>query len=256
MEIFKLENGFTPCGNKLLEALIRSSFTLRELKVILTVLRFTHGFRREEAELSVRFISKATGIKFNHIGGIIENLKLKNILSYTRTGIYQQGRLIVLNKDFTSWNFNSSPKRNSSRLRNYIVPGSGTIIVPKSGTKKEIYKENINKVFTHWNSKNIINHKKLNVGIESKIHSVLNDFTCEEILTAIDNYNFILTDDEYYFKYKWTLKDFLQRGLEKFLDKETAAVNYLKHDGRQNTNNVIPLFDFNFKGQNNEQDGN
>ena len=85
---------------------------------------------------------------------------------------------------------------------------------------------------------------------------MLNDFTCEEILTAIDNYNFILTDDEYYFKYKWTLKDFLQRGLEKFLDKETAAGNYLKLEGWQNTNNVIPLFDFNFKGQNNEQDGN
>ena len=31
---------------------------------------------------------------------------------------------------------------------------------------------------------------------------------------------------EYYFDYKWTLVEFLQRGVEKFLDLEVAKSNY------------------------------
>jgi len=81
-------------------------------------------------------------------------------------------------------------------------------------------------VFNIWNSKNIIVHKKLNYEMKRAIDRALNEHSSEEITQAIDNYAEILKGEQYYFKYSWTLKDFLRRGLEKFLDLEVAKNNY------------------------------
>jgi phage replication O-like protein O len=248
--------GFTKIDNELFEAILRSDFSLRELKVIFTVIRFTCGFQRDEAELSLRFIAKTTGIKYQHVGGTIEDLKLKNVLFSALNCNHKQGRNITLNNDYSTWNSDSARKGYSNQRSYGLVPEKVTVTVTKTVTKKDIYKENINKVFTHWNSKNIIKHKQLNDGIERKINSALKSFTVEEIITAIDNYYLILNGDDYFFKYKWTLSDFLQRGLEKFMDKGTAESNYKKRDAvnKQNIFELNPLFNFKFRGHNDEQD--
>ncbi|MBD3282084.1 MAG: hypothetical protein GF387_00505 [Candidatus Portnoybacteria bacterium] len=58
-------------------------------------------------------------------------------------------------------------------------------------------------------------------------------YTTDEIRQAIDNYANILKDDKYYFKHKWILEDFLQRGFEKFLDKRIAESNYKKDNSEE-----------------------
>jgi len=138
------ENGFTSIANELLGEILKSDFTLRELKIILTVIRFTYGFNRKQAELSVRFISEATGIKFYHLSDSINTLVSKNVLTINDSDNHKQGRILKLNKDYETWNFESSQRMNSSQKRNGLVPESGTVRVPKSGTKKENNKENIN----------------------------------------------------------------------------------------------------------------
>jgi len=85
-------------------------------------------------------------------------------------------------------------------------------------------------IFRHWNSKNIIQHRKLTDKIKRAINGALKDYSEEEICQAIDNYAVILADDRYYWSYKWGLKEFLQRGLDKFLDFDVAAQNYRKDD--------------------------
>ena len=75
------ENGFTSIANELLEAILRSELTLRELKIVFTVIRFTYPlFNRKVAELAVRFIANGTGIQFNHVAKTINELEKKNIL--------------------------------------------------------------------------------------------------------------------------------------------------------------------------------
>ena len=90
--------------------------------------------------------------------------------------------------------------------------------------------ENINKdvkeIYKWWNEKKIITHQKLTDEIRNKIKTKLKDYSINQLKTAIDNYSIIVKDEQYFFKYKWTLKDFLQRGIEKFLDLETAKSNY------------------------------
>ncbi|MCX6150174.1 MAG: hypothetical protein NTX22_06600 [Ignavibacteriales bacterium] len=84
-------------------------------------------------------------------------------------------------------------------------------------------------IFNFWNDKKIMVHKNLDSKTESKIKATLKDYNIEEIKTAIDNYNIILKSEDYYFTYKWTLKDFLSKGLENFIDLEIAKNNYKKN---------------------------
>jgi len=224
------ENGFTSIANELLGQILKSDFTLRELKIILTVIRFSYGFNRKQAELSVRFISEATGIKYHHISNSINTLIRKYVLTVNNSDNHKQGRVLKLNKDYETWNFDSYQKGNSYQKSNGSVTEKVTETVTEKVTKKENNKENINKrvsdLFDCWNEKNIIKHRKLTDSIKRKINSSLKDYSLEEIKTSIDNYTLILSSDDYYWTHKWTLIEFLQRGLEKFLDFNVAAENF------------------------------
>jgi len=81
-------------------------------------------------------------------------------------------------------------------------------------------------IFEHWNGKKILQHRKITDKLKRSINGALKDYSQEEICTAIDNYATILTDDKYYWTYKWGLHEFLQRGLDKFLNFEIASKNY------------------------------
>jgi hypothetical protein len=94
-------------------------------------------------------------------------------------------------------------------------------------SKKQQQKDKHEIIFEYWNNKQIIQHRKLTDKLIRALNGALNDYSEKEICTAIDNYAEILAEEKYYWSYKWGLKDFLSRGLEKFLDFEIAAKNYL-----------------------------
>ena len=130
------ENGHTQIANELYEAILIAPLTIREMKIVLTVIRYTYGFNRKEHELSVRFISNATGIKFQHIADSIKTLKAKNVITISESNKHKQGRIIKLNKDYETWVFNSSRKGDSSQKSDGSVPKRVTVRVPKRVTKK------------------------------------------------------------------------------------------------------------------------
>lgn len=145
------ENGFTSIANELLEAILKSDLSLRELKIVLCVIRFTYGFNRKSAELSLRFISTATNIQHHHVSKTIKILFDRNVLVINKNySVGKDSRVISLNKNYESWISDSSQKSNikievdSSQKSNIIVPKKVTIKVPKRVTKKE-KKENIKK---------------------------------------------------------------------------------------------------------------
>lgn len=138
------ENGGTIIANELYDVILKIPLTLRELKVLLTVIRFSYGFNRKHAELSLRFISKATHIRFHHISNSIKSLQEKNIITLLESSKHKQGRKIKLNKDYETWNFDSSPKGNSSQEGNGLVPKKVTDSSQK-GNKEIQVKYNLNK---------------------------------------------------------------------------------------------------------------
>jgi hypothetical protein len=94
--------------------------------------------------------------------------------------------------------------------------------------KNDRMKESLLNLFDYWNNKEIIQHRTITDKLKRKLNGSLRDYSTDEIKSAIDNYSFILNSEDYFFNYKWTLHDFLQRGLEKFIDLEVAKNNYRK----------------------------
>lgn len=121
-----------------------------------------------------------------------------------------------------------------------LYQGNGEQTETKTETKTETNNNdnNVNNIYTDifsfWNSKEIIKHKRLDNKTKMKIKSLLKEYSPEEIKNSIENYSLILNNPQhYFFTYKWTLKDFLSRGIDKFLDLEAAKTNYKKNQSNR-----------------------
>ncbi|MCO1599850.1 replication protein [Desulfosporosinus nitroreducens] len=234
---------FTRIANILLEKTAQLHLNGTQYSIILTVWRFTYGFQRREHELSITFIANATGTVGRVIKRELKSLIDRNILLVTKGSTKSESRTLKFNKDFETWieGTKKSPAEEGTNQSpgDQLVPWQGTKKSPEEGTKKtpnkeskENYKESIYIVFSHWNSKKIITHKSLNDKTYGHINARFEEgFSLEEILTAIDNYKIILSDNELYFwSYKWGLGDFMVRGLDKFKTESDPFSNYKKKD--------------------------
>ncbi|EOU1478339.1 helix-turn-helix domain-containing protein [Clostridium perfringens] len=87
--------------------------------------------------------------------------------------------------------------------------------------------QDIEEIFNYWNSKKIIKHNDLREDIKKAIKKAIKNYSIDEIKQAIDTYSEILKS-EYYFTYKWNLKDFLNRNnaISTFMEDGSNKANY------------------------------
>lgn len=100
---------------------------------------------------------------------------------------------------------------------------------PAIEIEEEVYKEErdiYTPILVHWNSCKIVEHKTTTPKIKTAINGALREYSQEEIISAISNYGKILRSAEYYFSYRWSLIDFLGRGLRKFVDAVDPFNNF------------------------------
>ncbi len=93
----------------------------------------------------------------------------------------------------------------------------------KKEDRKGIEKQ---RLFDLWNSLQLIQHRELTDHRTMVIMAALQHYTIEELCQAVVNYAKVLHGEEFFWDYRWTLEEFLNRGLEKFLDSEVAEANY------------------------------
>jgi len=75
------ENGYTAIANEIIENL--SKFTKisgMELRILLTVIRYTYGYNRKESELSLKFLAKAVNSSPRSVLRAIQKLEKLNML--------------------------------------------------------------------------------------------------------------------------------------------------------------------------------
>jgi len=88
-------------------------------------------------------------------------------------------------------------------------------------------------IFNHWNSKCIIQHRRITAEINKAISKTLADYPVIEVKELIDFYATILEpgvpepQKMYFWSYKWNLYEFLTRGVKKFDGQDTK--NFLKN---------------------------
>jgi len=146
------KKGFTKIDDRLLEMLYANdNLSKREIRVILAILRFTSGYNRIEAELSVRFLEQETGIRFHHVSETLKSLQKKGIISIKQSSTHKQKRLIGINyrndnQTVTSTgNGTVTPTGNGFESKKVTVPaqkGNGL----STGLYTTIYTTNINNI--------------------------------------------------------------------------------------------------------------
>ncbi len=176
-------------------------------EVLLQPGQFIFGSKKTANDLGQKWQSTYKRlVKLKNMG----NLKTQNKTHYTL--------VTVCNWDIYQGVKNENENQNENPSKTQV---KHTIINKK---KKNIYIV----IFDHWNTLKIIQHRKLTNKIKTKIKSALRDFSEEGIIKAIDNYSTVLLSDEYFFDYRWTLEDFLDRGLAKFVEEADPLSNFLK----------------------------
>lgn len=133
------ENGYTAIANELLEAICNSGFSAMELKVILTIARFTYGFSQKENEMSLGFI--ANFMKYKDRAGVsraVTRLIKANVIHLV--GTHGQSRVLSLNKDYDTWNLDCCRNNNSCQNGNRSVAKMATEVLSKQ--QQILYKEN------------------------------------------------------------------------------------------------------------------
>ena len=144
-------------------------------------------------------------------------------------------------------------KPNADNNKTFTVPSSST----SSSTSKETttntkIKDSLSvspteRIFAAWNSEKIIQHSQPSAKIKTKINAALKEgYTESAIICAIQNYSTVLRGPQFFFKYKWPLENFLQRGLKSFVPEATPLSNFLKDKGNGSkpatTEKGFPIF--------------
>lgn len=186
-----------------------------------------------------------------------KTLKDKNIISINKKGLpakyyYKVNEEVILSylttsgakfdttggvKSDTTINYNTSIYTNiyiKNKINNKLLCANTkfknkprTFFKLKPLTSKQLA---VVDIFNYWNSKEIIVHKQdyLKEPVVKIIKQSINSFGSELIKICIDRYKQILEDKAYFFKYKWSLKDFLSRkeGISSFLDDGSKWLSY------------------------------
>ncbi|MCF7953876.1 MAG: hypothetical protein K9K78_07355 [Spirochaetales bacterium] len=109
-----------------------------------------------------------------------------------------------------------------------------TDILQKTKETKEVYI----RILDHWNAMPALpSHTEKIFGKHfGKSHREEADaYGIDTVLKAIENYNAVLASPDHYFTHKWTLWDFIKRGLSKFIDAMHPLENYRNHQVESST---------------------
>jgi len=245
----QIENGYTMIANEIFEAMAKVKLSPTQYRILFVVWRYTYGFKRHEHELSLSFISAATGCDKRQIQRELKSLEGKKIIiQKIKSGSY---RIISFNKNYDVWGIGETTIGETTIGETTIGETVNTTIGETVNTTigetvnqerkiKESIKENsVTVIFNHYISKNIINHKKITSSMRTSIKTRLKDHTVEDLIKAIDNYSIVYKSEEHWFTHKYPLADFMKdRGLSKFLDEADPLNNFANKKKNQNINQI------------------
>jgi len=96
----QVEDGYIQIANELIDAIISYPFKNSELKIVLTIIRKTYGWKKKKDRLSFLQISKLSRISIRHTKRVMKRLVLDNVILKEKIA---NNNILGLNKDYYSW---------------------------------------------------------------------------------------------------------------------------------------------------------
>jgi len=96
------DKNWTKVHNSILELLATSSFTARELRCLLFLLRMTYGYQCKESSISLTEWEQGTKLKRGHVNTTLKELVARNVITKAETG-KRSAPVWSFNKYFEQW---------------------------------------------------------------------------------------------------------------------------------------------------------
>lgn len=96
----QLEHGHVRIANELFDAIVRTDFSKRQLRVLLFIIRKTYGFGKKTDDMTVQQIANGTGLARQNVSTTISELVALNTVS-KRDGHF--GYVLGINKNYGEW---------------------------------------------------------------------------------------------------------------------------------------------------------
>lgn len=179
-----MEDGYTRIANELLEQVMAAPLTLREMRVVMAVIRLTYGWNRKQARVTGGLLGKLTGLPSTKASQALAALVAKNVV--LRHGGSRSA--VSLNKHADQWDLaaperktpppkqakpdthqtgNDDPKRGDSyqngksecyqngnaskdRKDNLLPSGSKNVDANTSSAKRRVWGEPIDHELAEW----------------------------------------------------------------------------------------------------------
>lgn len=214
------DNGYVRIANQIMDELPKFKFNGTQLRIVMTVWRYTYGFQRKEHEMSLSFIEKSTGIDKARVKKQLNVLIESKVILVVQEATFNKSRCLSFNKDFDQWLIEKNEPQGSLSTEgsNQTTP-QGSKETPPQGSKrtpkKESIKDNIKdsqsqEIFDLYMSKEIIQHKKFTSDMKKKILAAIKKHGFDEVVTSINNYATILHGGEYWFNTKYHIIDMMR----------------------------------------------
>ncbi|SFA90987.1 phage replication protein O [Cohnella sp. OV330] len=99
----QLEDGFTRIANEILEKIGRCNLNGTQRGIIDQIWRYTYGFGRKDAALSISFIARALEKQKSQVDRELTALIDRNIVTVVMTEGGSRSRVLRFNKDYSTW---------------------------------------------------------------------------------------------------------------------------------------------------------
>lgn len=96
----QVEDGYIQIANELIDAILNYPFKNSELKIVLTIIRKTYGWKKKKDQLSFSQISNLAKVSTRHTKRVIKKLVLDNVVLKEKNG---NNNVLGLNKNYCSW---------------------------------------------------------------------------------------------------------------------------------------------------------
>lgn len=119
-----LADGFVRIANELLEAVMISDLSKRELKILLAIIRKTYGWGKAKDKISYSQFEELTGIKSNHISTTLKTLTARKI-------VLKQDYYYSVNRLINDWLGPNKQSQIGTSPKSVLVPKQDYELVPK-----------------------------------------------------------------------------------------------------------------------------
>jgi phage replication O-like protein O len=126
----QLENGFTRIANEIIDCLMQTNLSGREMRVFMSIIRETYGWNTKDRSVSLSRIAELIRIDRKHVPRLVRNLIDRNMIK--RNGV------TGIQSDTAKWTKVSpnlgAPNSGAPKMVSEVSPKMVSDVTPNSGT--------------------------------------------------------------------------------------------------------------------------